>query len=332
MCRRARLLRREGGIDCQTNLTALEGGLALAAALSVKRNLPIMDRIETLQAGQYNAAFTPEEQARAIDALESGSVLVFPQLNFSVSNEELKLFRPALVGKSKNVSYDIRTDSVGGATIDGAEAAVLKEMISRYAKSTRALLDGLLPSYEAQKNQARTSFRPVEVEGRVTSWRKDDTRLHVDSFPSAPTHGKRILRVFANVNPNGKPRVWRVGEPFENMAKRFLPAVKRPFPGSLAMMQLMRITKSRRTEYDHTMLQLHDLMKADERYQAEVDQITHEFPAGSTWMAYADQVSHAAMRGQFQFEQTFLIPIGCQRTPERSPLKVLERLSSRALV
>ena len=34
-----------------------------------------------------------------------------------------------------------------------------------------------------------------------------------------------------------------------------------------------------------------------------------DLPAGSTWMTFTDQVSHAAMAGQYQFEQTFLLPV-----------------------
>ena len=60
----------------------------------------------------------------------------------------------------------------------------------------------------------------------MQSWRADDRRLHVDAFPSRPNYGERILRVFTNVNPDGEPRVWRVGEPFEAVARRFLPRAK----------------------------------------------------------------------------------------------------------
>ena len=30
-----------------------------------------------------------------------------------------------------------------------------------------------------------TFFRPAEVAGRLTTWRKDDTRLHIDAFPAS---------------------------------------------------------------------------------------------------------------------------------------------------
>ena len=54
----------------------------------------------------------------------------------------------------------------------------------------------------------------------------------MDSFSRpSPTHGERILRVFCNVNPSGKPRVWKVGEPFEKVAERFLAGRRPPIPG-----------------------------------------------------------------------------------------------------
>jgi hypothetical protein len=79
--------------------------------------------------------------------------------------------------------------------------------------------------------RGNSSLRPSQVATRETSWRKDDTRLHIDAFPSNPMHGTRLLRVFSNVNPRGQPREWRVGEPFEDHARRYLSAIRRPLPG-----------------------------------------------------------------------------------------------------
>ena len=80
------------------------------------------------------------------------------------------------------------------------------------------------------------------------------------------------------------------------------------------------------------MLQLHDAMKSDASYQADAGQTAFDFPAGSTWIAFTDQVSHAAMAGQFQLEQTFLLPVEAMRDEQRSPLRILERLKGRPLV
>ena len=79
------------------------------------------------------------------------------------------------------------------------------------------------------------------------------------------------------------------------------------------------------------MLQLHDRMKGDDEFQRSSPQSAVDFPAGSTWLAFTDEVSHAAMSGQYQLEQTFLLPVDAMRNPERSPLRILERLEGRPL-
>jgi hypothetical protein len=193
-------------------------------------------------------------------------------------------------------------------------------------------VDALLPAYRGSIQRARASFRPAEIAGRTTSWRKDDTRLHVDSFPASPVQDRRILRLFTNVNPAGRPRSWRIGDGFEAVANRFAPSLTRPVPGSAAVLRLLRMTKSRRSPYDALMLQLHDRMKADAEFQAASPQIACDFAPGSTWIAFTDEVPHAAMAGQYQLEQTFLLPVASMRHPERSPLRILERLVGRPLV
>jgi hypothetical protein len=205
-------------------------------------------------------------------------------------------------------------------------------MMARFSESAAALADALLPSYRGRLRRGRASFRPAEIAGRHSSWRKDDTRLHVDSFPATPSQGARILRVFSNVNPEGKPRKWRVGDDFEQVASRFAPALSAPWPGSATLLRALRITKTRRTPYDALMLQLHDRMKEDGEFQSGSPQTAVDFPAGTTWMAFTDQVSHAASSGQYQLEQTFLLPVEAMVEPARSPLRVLEKLKGRALV
>jgi hypothetical protein len=73
-------------------------------------------------------------------------------------------------------------------------------------------------------------------------------------------------------------------------------------------------------------------MKEDTAYQSAAPQLPFDFPPGSTWMAFTDQVSHAAMSGQHQLEQTFLLPVDAMLDPERSPLRILERLKGGPLI
>lgn len=272
------------------------------------------------------------DQERALCALEQGSVLLFPQLRFSMEQGEGRLLSPAIAAKSKNVSLDLSSGTLRGSGAGEAELRLLGSMMQRFATSSGALLRNLLPQYAAGLIQARTSFRPAEITRRSTSWRKDDTRLHVDSFPSSPVRGNRILRVFSNVNPHGQSRTWRLGESFESVARRYLPSLPGPVWGVSPLLGMLGITKGRRSAYDHFMLQLHDRMKADLDYQSEADQIVCEFHAGSTWIAFTDQVSHAAMRGQYALEQSFYLPVTCMLDPSQAPLRILQRLAGRELI
>jgi hypothetical protein len=269
---------------------------------------------------------------RTTDALERGQILLMPQLRFELGQAEKRFLSPEyLSGKSKNISFDPSTGALGGTSSEGEDRAALTALMRRYSIQTKAVVHALFPLYADRISQGRTSFRPAEIAGRSTSWRKDDTRLHVDAFPSRPMHGNRILRVFANVNPT-QSREWRAGEGFEYTASQFSPRVRPPLPGTALIMKLVNITKGGRTLYDHYMLGLHDAMKADEQYQTKSRQVQISFPAGAVWACFTDSVAHAAMSGQHAFEQTFYLPVTAMRNPELSPLRVLERLMGKALV
>ena len=271
------------------------------------------------------------DHGQIVGALESGQVLFLPSLRFAVEPGEARIFTPSILGGAKNASFDPRTQRLGSTTLSGTDAEMLRGLMRRFSAAAASLVDGLLPAYRGSVVQARASFRPAEIAGRVTSWRKDDTRLHVDSFPATPSGGRRILRLFTNVNPEGRARAWRIGGAFEPVATRFADELRVPFPGLGHLLALLRITKSPRTAYDALMLQLHDAMKRDEGFQKSTQQTAIDFPAGSTWLAFTDQVGHAATAGQYQLEQTFLLPVDAMSDPTRSPLRVLERLKGRRL-
>ena len=278
------------------------------------------------ESGTPDAAEVP-----AVAALERGDVLFLPSLGFTIAADERPLFSPGILSSAKNASFDPSTGRVGGTTA-GADVTRLAALMRRFSDAAAALVESLLPPYRPHLVRARTSFRPAEIAGRSSSWRKDDTRLHVDSFPASPVQGRRILRVFSNVNPDGKPRRWRVGGEFESLVDRFGARLSLPWPGHAAILSTLRMTKSRRTPYDALMLQLHDRMKADADFQRYSAQTTVDFPAGTTWLTFTDAVSHAAMAGQYQLEQTFLLPVDAMSDERQAPLRVLERAFHRRLV
>jgi hypothetical protein len=291
-----------------------------------------MSRVTTVGYAAWTGAPRDLTPTSAAAALESGDVLFLPRLEFEVRPSERPLFSPEILTTAKNISFDPRNGLLKGTALDGSDATPLRDLVSRFSKLATEFVGRLLPPYRDRLELGRTSFRPVEVAGRASSWRKDDTRLHIDSFTATPVHGRRILRIFTNVNPHGKPRTWRIGEDFESVAQRFVPALRLPLPGSGTLLRLLRLTRSRRSPYDALMLKLHDRMKADTSYQVSARQTQVEFPSGSTWLAFTDQVSHAAMAGQYQLEQTFLVPVVAMLDDRRSPLRILERIVGRRLL
>lgn len=280
-------------------------------------------------AGPFDAAI----RARAGDALESGKVLLFPDLPFRLLPGEAGFLSPALADQSrKNISFDPITGKVNASTLSGPEEQRLGAMLDRFGRQARSLLVGLMPGYARGLERARTSYRPIEIDQRPTSPRHDDRRLHVDAFPTRPMRGRRILRVFSNIAPDGTVRQWEVGENFPDFAEKFFPRLARPWPGAAWALERLGLTKGRRSPYDFLMLGLHDRGKLDESYQRGAPRVKLGFPPGATWIVYTDQVLHAALAGRFALEQTFHLPPDAMIDPEKTPLHVLERLAAKPLV
>lgn len=276
------------------------------------------------------------DRLTCIEALESGQVIQIPRPSFpfELSAREQNILGKDLVDpKRKNISFNPEHNRVMGVA-DHLQKTTAKTLLLRYYNEVLQLITNLFPHYIPHLRDPVNSLRVHEVSDwqNTASWRKDDRRIHVDAFPSRPVHGNRILRVFTNINPHGLPRRWRIGEPFPDLAKRLFPRLK-PYSSFSAWLQSkLKITKSRRTHYDHLMLGLHDAMKADEDYQQQSRQWDVAFHPGSTWICYSDQVAHAAVSGQFMLEQTFLVDIAGMQHIERSPLKVLEKLARQTLI
>jgi hypothetical protein len=289
--------------------------------------------LEELPISEWHGPFAPELCRRSMRALEEGRVLVLPALPFRTEPEEAPFLSGGIAGgERKNISLDPATGRIGNISLPPDAAARLARMIDRFGRSAEQLLHDLLPDYAPTLERARTSFRPVEIEGRATSPRHDDRLLHVDAFPTRPMLGRRILRVFSNIAPDGAGRAWRVGEPFPDYARRFLPRAGRPLPGSAWLLEKLGITKGeRRSAYDHIMLRLHDLGKLDAGYQASAPRTDVTFPPGTTWLCFTDQVLHAALSGHCALEQTFHLPVAAMADRAHAPLSVLERLSRRKL-
>lgn len=292
------------------------------------------ERLYTLKISHLNELNT-EETKQAISSLESGKVIYLPNYPFTRQKDDAQLLSDKLLdGSHKNISFDYSRKKLGAfnALPDVANSKeALQQFMQRFAEFAKELVNQVCPHYKNALVWGRTSYRPAEIKNRHLSKRKDDTRLHVDSFPGTPVYGHRILRVFSNINPVGESRVWNLGEPFNNVLSRFSNQIPAFSPLRSKFLYLIKATKKPRSAYDHYMINMHDLMKKDDEYQQTVPKNRVEFPPDSSWIVFTDHVSHAALSGQYVLEQTFYLPVEAMVDPEQSPLRHWEKIKASKL-
>jgi hypothetical protein len=217
-------------------------------------------------------------------------------------------------------------------------AATLRRVLRDYSQRAVAFAAGLFPNYARRWRIDYASFRPQEEAGRQLSLRARNDLVHVDSFPTRPSGGDRLLRVFTNVNPT-VPRVWLTGGTFDELAARFagpsglLERARRGGLGRRARRVARRLglPVTVRPPYDDFMLSFHHFLKENRAYQQDEPKTRLEFPPGATWIVFTDMVSHAVLSGQYALEQTFIVARESLALPERAPIAVLERLAGASL-
>jgi len=299
----------------------------------------------------YSVSGWREAAARdACARLERGEILFFETTPFELPQSDREFLLAQEQAESrfhKNISYRPKTDEIRGVERKGADDAAhrqLQDIMRRYSVEVTRFTKNLLSPYAEKLKLDFASFRPLEEEGRNLPLKKRNDLLHVDAFPTRPTRGGRILRVFTNINPE-ESRRWLTGEPFESIAPRF--ADKAGLPEfaysansvtgkwrrrSISAMRAVGLPIADRSGYDRFMLHFHDWLKENERYQEEERaKPVQEFPPGCTWLVYTDGVPHAALSGKFALEHTFIIPREALVEPEAAPISILEKLSGKAL-
>ena len=279
----------------------------------------------------------------ALDTVENGGVVLLLDRGFQLTGAERELISNtrellAREPKKRNGRPTILFDRNRGAIIRGIALAEgelalgqvrrrarphLEVMMARFGIWADDLVRQLFPTYEAGLARDRVTYRPNE--------RSSTQPLHVDSSYGFPTKGRGMFRLFCNIDPTDRPRVWQVGEPFEPFAQRYLPSVRLQ-PPSWSTTLLTRLgVRNPQSEYDRTIAELRRLGKRDKDYQASAPRQVVEFPSGSCWFAITDLVLHGALSGQHSLDQTYFLPAETMSEPARSSLRILERLGQRAL-
>jgi len=284
-----------------------------------------------------------EARARAYcELLESGQILVFRELPFHLPQDDRDFLLAqewAELRLHKNVSYRPSEDLLRGVSGDAASVERVHTILRNYSAQVIDFASKFLSPYAGKWTIDFSSFRPFEEERRGLPLHKRNDLLHVDAFPSRPTQGGRILRIFTNLNP-AKPRIWNTTEGFEQIARKYAgdAGLARIAEDSVISRTVqdwgakLGFRGMGRTPYDMFMLHFHDYLKENVEFQELCPKTRLEFPPLSTWIVYTDGVAHAAMSGQYALEQTFLIPPKALVAPEQAPYRILEKIAEKPLV
>lgn len=95
--------------------------------------------IQALEVSGWHDPPVSEAITIAEDSLETGKVVFFPSLGFSLAAEERQFLSAETVDpKAKNVSFDRKSGAVKHAVCDDATA--IRQMMVRYCRQNEALL------------------------------------------------------------------------------------------------------------------------------------------------------------------------------------------------
>jgi hypothetical protein len=289
----------------------------------------------TIEREQQHRTASDEHYRR----LESGDILYFPRTPFVLTDEErafLLAQRQSGASFHKNISFRPAEDRLRGVDQkDAAEWQRMHQTMRAYSARAVAFMASFLSRYAIDWKVDYASFRPIEEEGRKVALRSRNDLIHIDSFPSRPSHGDRLLRIFTNLHPE-RARVWVTSDPFEQLAWRYAGKAGLPHPpGGLARLRsrALRVLSTLgvpvvdRPPYDQFMLRFHHYLKESETFQQECPKSRWEFPPDSSWIVFTDTTSHSCISGQFALEQTFIVRRKSLVCPERAPIAILERIT-----
>jgi len=283
--------------------------------------------------------FGTEASGPEYRGLEAGDILYFPispPLLPDLDRAFLVTQKQVDASYHKNVSYRPLEDRLKGVDQDDfAQRARVHEIMRGYSQRAINFMSIFLRRYEADWKIDFASFRPIEESGRQVALHSRNDLLHFDSFPTRPSHGDRLLRIFTNIHPE-RARVWITTDHFDALAGQFAERIGlHRKPGTLDTWKHLTARAAARLglpvvdrpPYDRFMLRIHHAMKEDAGFQASCRKDRWEFPAGSTWIVFTDSASHACLSGQYALEQTFIIRRASLAAPEKAPIAILEKLA-----
>jgi hypothetical protein len=267
----------------------------------------------------------------AEERLERGEILFHDLAPFALPGADERAFlrEQKLRGLAhKNITYNPRTGEAAGFAWHGSDHAErLRRVLAGFSQAVTSWLHDALPRYRDGCEADRATFRPEEEATRRLRPNARNDLLHVDAFPNRPARGRRILRVFVNINPT-EPRIWATADPLPRLVERYGDRIDRGSKGWLqhlgaGVRDLLRPAHERRSPADLFMLRLHDYLKRNLHFQQRCPRRLWRFPPGAVWLAMTDGCCHAELRGRFALEHSFFIAPQVLACPELAPAALI---------
>ncbi len=278
------------------------------------------------------------------ERLERGEVIHYPVCPFSLleGDDRRFLLEQRLAGRAhKNISYDPQSGKVAGFQRQSSSQVLrLRDLLAAFSGIATAWLARTLPRYTRHWQLDRVSFRPEEEATRRLRQTARNDLLHVDAFPSRPTHGRRILRLFVNINPTD-PRIWVTSDPFAKLFARYGKDAGLPSDCRLSIVDFrwwsgllgflrskIKNQQSKMTTcsaYDAFMIRFHDYLKANDEFQERGPKRFWSFAPGAAWLAFTDTASHAVLRGRYALEHSYFVAPEDLALPDEAPAAILAR-------
>lgn len=266
--------------------------------------------------------------------LERGEIVTFEPCPFALpsANDLSFLMQQQLKGTGhKNISYNPANDTAAGFVFHSQnQANRLQRLLRDFSQRACAWLATQLPRYAESWQLDRASLRTEEEATRKLRLTARNDLLHFDAFPSRPTGGKRILRLYVNINPTDD-RVWMTSDTFAKVLQAYGAAVGLPTAGpdtwvrrlSQGIVGLFQPTATERTEYDDFMLRLHHFLKTTDSFQERAARKIWHFKPGTAWLLFSDGITHAELRGQYALEHSLFVTTDALALPDESPAALL---------
>jgi hypothetical protein len=269
----------------------------------------------------------------AAERLEQGELLLYHPGEFPLPPaDDLDFLRSRRLrhDAEKAIAFDPASGKVSGERLTTPEESErLATIMGRFAGAASAWLAERIPEYAGTWQPNQATLRTEEEALRPLRHDTRDDLLHIDHLPDRPSAGRRIPRLFVNINAT-EPRVWITSEKFEALLARF--RVRHRVPTRTAeewlappngLQRLLQGDWSGRPAYDAFMQKLQQFLRANEMFQERASKRVWHFPPGAAWVLMADGLSHAVLRGQYALEHSFFVPQDALRLPELSPLSQL---------